>query len=126
MEASTTYSIEYMYQSCFDDGGLGHDITDHTAEVKIEADSDESAQIISLGEGGWRRPKHCYDQAYGPSPTRIVKRIHEETEDGFTRDTTEYVPLPRNRQCPCGNRYWPIRGEKACHELVEVGPNGET
>ena len=115
---TVSYQIAYSSPTCFDDGGISHDqyYSDYTD--KITAASDEEAQRISLSDKYHRR-EYCRHGRHSHT-TGITKTVTETTEDGWERVTTTAVPLPTKKWCACRREYWPILGEKACHELVPI------
>jgi hypothetical protein len=124
------YVVHYRYPWDDEDdspSGIGdHMLAWGDAHKDITASTDVEAQLASLSDefrqpcSGW----HFREQR--AFPVKIVKHVHEETADGFVRDTELEVPLPRSERCPCGKVYWPVNGEQACHSLTAVGePAGQ-
>lgn len=115
---TVTYRLTYTYPTCYDDGGTGHDTYWGDSTETLIATSDREAQLASLDDK-YRRPEHCY-HGRRSHPVKITKVVVEETADGFSRRTETIVPLPQAKQCACGKTYWPVKGETACHKVVEV------
>ena len=118
IETTVHYVVHYRYPWDYDDdspSGIGdHTLQWDDSSKAIEATTDDEASLASLAEE-LRRPRNSF-------VTKIVKHVHEETDDGFVRNTEFEVTLPSARRCPCGQTYWPIKGEKACHTLEYVSP----
>lgn len=120
VSSTIQYKVRFKYPYCYDDGGPVHDQLWGDDWESVEAETDEQAQIASLDDRFWKKSL-CWCRGNTTSyTTSILKQTHEETDDGFVRDIVEEIPLPRNKRCACGKRYWPILGEKPCHELVEL------
>ena len=116
------YEAEYHYWSCYDDGGLGHDISSNKATTTLKSTNDKDARIEAQNADReyQKRGKSCHDQPGPPYVVKVIKTVHEKTDDGFERTTKIDLSLPTIKRCPCGKSYVPLRGEKACHELREV------
>lgn len=126
IETTVHYVVHYRYPWDYDDdspSGIGdHTLQWDDSSKAIEATTDDEARLASLAEE-FRRPRSGRNfSEYESFVTKIVKHVHEETDDGFVRDTEFEVTLPSARRCPCGQTYWPIKGEKACHILEYVSP----
>lgn len=114
IQTTATYSVEVSVPWCFDDGHPVHDQGWEKKIEPIEANSDREAQLLSLE---LRKPEFCYHGRYSITH-RIIKTVREVTEDGFERETSYDIPVPRKKKCPCGREYWPVKGEEACHAIV--------
>ena len=126
-ERTVEYFALYSYWSCYDDGGIAHDTSLCHSTVKLISTKEVAARIEAQ-DLGWEYAKskkfcHCH-----PGPkfvTGVLKKVYERTEDGFERRTEERLLLPQAKECPCGKKYIPLRGETPCHELTEVKNNKE-
>ncbi|MBI2035601.1 MAG: hypothetical protein HYT12_02870 [Candidatus Liptonbacteria bacterium] len=120
IERKVTYIVQYSYPACRDDGDPDgfHDIFWLKSSIKVDALNDQEAQLASMGNES-HREEVCY-HGRRANPSAIIKIVEELTKDGWERRTESEVPLPRLEQCPCGKKYWPIKGERKCHELVPV------
>lgn len=118
-----SYRIAYAYPWCFDDdspSGIGDHQVNWTRTGKdIDVRTDREAQLASFGPE-FHGSVGCHCSNARAHPTAIIKTVVERTADGFERTTQTKVPLPRSRECACGKVYWPVKGEKACHELKPV------
>lgn len=123
IKKTVKYVVHYKYPWCFDDGGPFHDQLWGDNQAVVEAKTDKQAQAASLDDQFWSKA-NCYCRGGETSyTTKIVKHVHEETDDGFIRDTQVDIPRPTSKRCACGKQYWPVLGEKRCHKLV-VEANG--
>lgn len=111
----TVYTIHYRYPTCYDDGLPFHDEFYNDAAKVVEVKTDSEAQVASLADE-FHRKEYCYHGRHSYT-TKITKKVTETAEDGWVRVTESEVPRPTKKRCPCGQQYWPVLGEKPCHEL---------
>lgn len=118
-----TYTVAYTTVYCVDidsPSGIGdHQLHWDRNGKEVSAKNDREAQLASLSPE-FRRTVGCHCSSARGSVVGIIKKVFERTADGFERTTETNVPLPKNERCPCGKRYWPVKGERPCHQLLEA------